>query len=164
MNGFDTNGAGLKDLLAQNAIRRLLSLYCDAVSRKDADAVGALFAPDARVAIAGARERVGLDQIVEGFRRATESFTFLYQKCDAGLIDVHEDCARSRIGVLEANRAAGAEALNVIFGTYEDEYCRLSEGWRFQSRKFTLRLQVLLPAAQMREFPELVPIFGFDGR
>ena len=42
----------IQRLEAESAIRRLVGLYCDAVNRRDADAAGALFAPDAAIQIA----------------------------------------------------------------------------------------------------------------
>ena len=44
-------------LAAETAIRRLLSAYCDAVARRDAEAVGALFTPDCYAKIAYLPER-----------------------------------------------------------------------------------------------------------
>jgi ketosteroid isomerase-like protein len=145
----------LATLAGERAIRRLISLYCDAVRRGDPDAVGELFTPDASVRIADLPERVGRQEIVEGLRRTMAGFSYLHQTCDTGLIDVKGGLARARHGVIEANRPNGAEALNLIFGAYEDEY-RLSEiGWRFHRRRFDLRFRVQLPAAEFQQFPEI---------
>lgn len=151
----------LATLAAENAIRRLVSLYCDAVARRDPDSAGMLFTPDARVRIADLPERVGRDEIVEGLRRTIAGFSFLHQKCDTGLIDVDGDVARARIAVFEANRPVGADSLNTIFGFYEDEFRMVEEGWRFHRRRFTLQARVLLPALEMEQFPDFAPGLAF---
>jgi len=148
-------------LAAERAIRRLVSLYCDAVARRDADSIADLFTPDARVTIAHLPERVGREEIVEGLRRTMTAFTFLHQKCDTGLIDVEGDSARMRMCVTESNRAVGTDSLNTIFGFYEDEFKLIDEGWRFHRRRFTMQARVVVPASEMQEFPELVPAFAF---
>jgi ketosteroid isomerase-like protein len=148
-------------LAAESAIRRLISSYCDAVGRRDPDAVGLLFAPDAQVSIADMPPRVGRQEIVDGFRRTASGFSFLHQKCDTGLIDVDGDAARARLGVLEINRSIDAGSMNMIFGVYEDEYRRLEEGWRFHRRRFTLEYRVVLPALELQPFAAAAPLFEF---
>jgi ketosteroid isomerase-like protein len=148
-----------RDLLAtyaaERAIRRLISLYCDAVARRDAAAIGPLFAPDARVRIHDRPERVGRAEIVEGLSNTAKGFSFLHQKCDTGLIDVDGATARARHGVLEINRAHDAPNFNFVFGAYDDEYRLTEEGWRFQRRAFTLQYRVVAPAAEVQPFAEL---------
>ena len=78
----------IASLEARDEIRRLLSLYGDAVRRKDPDAIGPLFTPDARVVIAGGKERVGREEIVPGLRNTAAGFEFLSQVGDPGLIEV----------------------------------------------------------------------------
>jgi ketosteroid isomerase-like protein len=140
---------------AERAIRRLISLYCDAVARLDAEAIGALFASDARVRIADRPERIGRAAIVEGLRATASRFSFLHQKCDTGLIDVAGERARARHSVLEINREHGADSLNFIFGAYDDEYRLTAEGWRFHRRSFTLQTRVVCKAAEVQTFAQL---------
>jgi hypothetical protein len=146
---------------AERSIRRLISLYCDAVRRRDPDAAGELFAPDASVRIAEFPERVGRRAIVEGLRRTLSGFSYLHQTCDTGLIDLDGETAHARHGVMEANRPNGVEGLNVIFGAYEDEYRLLADGWRFQRRRFSLDFRVLLPSAELQQFPSVAPGLSF---
>lgn len=157
----DSNIAPGGEHQARESIRRLLSLYCDSVARRDADAVGLLFTEDARVRIAGGAERIGRSAIVEGLRGTISQFGFLHQKCDTGLIDVAGDTARSRIGVMEMNQASGASEFNMIFGVYEDEYRLTGEGWRFARRDFTFQYRAILPAAETRHFQEFRPAYPF---
>lgn len=151
----------LQGLLAQNAVRRLLSLYCDAVARRDADAIAVLFTPDAQVRIADQAPRVGTSEIVAGLRRTIGNFDFLQQSCDAGLIDVAGDEARARIGVVEINRALNQDGVNLILGHYEDIYQHAPEGWRFHRRQFTLRTRIVLAAHQCELNPAIAWQFAF---
>jgi uncharacterized protein (TIGR02246 family) len=148
-------------LAAERAVRRLVSLYCDAVRRRDPDAVGVLFTDDARVRIVDMPERVGREAIVEGLRRTMTNFSYLHQMCDVGLIDVDGAVARARLGVFEANRPNGLDSLNTIFGDYDDEYRLVDDGWRFHRRRFSLRFRALAPASAMEHFAEVAPGFTF---
>jgi hypothetical protein len=156
----DASGVLVANLLAENAIRRLVSAYCDAVNRRDPESARALFTPSCRVQIADMPERVGIEAIVGGLARTVSGFSFLHQKCDANLIDVSGSSARARVAVFEANRRIGEGALSLLFGTYEDEYSLQPEGWRFSSRRFTLKLLATLPASTLQEFPDLAPAFS----
>jgi ketosteroid isomerase-like protein len=140
----------LTRLEAESAIRRLVGLYCDAVNRRDADAAGALFAPDCRIRIADGPERVGRDVQTEGMRQTFAAFAFLRQQCDVGLIDVAGDTAKARLSVFEASLRAGEEGVGLIFGFYEDEYVRLAEGWRFAQRRYVMQFRSRLPVDKMQ--------------
>ena len=147
----------LSMFVAENAIRRLISGYCDGVGRRDADAACAGFAPDVRVRIAHLPERIGHAAAVEGLRNTLSGYTFLHQKCDTGLIDVLGDRARARLGVLEMNNAIGTDSLFLMTGIYEDEYALLAEGWRIHRRHFTPQVGMSLPASAVQLFPDFVP-------
>jgi hypothetical protein len=54
----------LSELQATESIRRLLSLYSDAVSRREPDEIARLFAPNAEVIIMDGDPRVGREAIV----------------------------------------------------------------------------------------------------
>ncbi len=146
----------LHRLEAESAIRRLVGLYCDAVNCRDADAAGLLFAPDCRVRIADGPELVGRDVQTEGMRKTFAAFDFLRQQCDVGLIDVVGDSASARLSVFEASHRSCDEDVSLIFGFYEDHYCRLPEGWRFQQRHYSLQMRCKVPVSKM----QLVP--GFE--
>jgi hypothetical protein len=149
----------LAALVAESAIRRLISGYGDSVSRRDPDSVRALFTPDARVRIADGAERVGHEAIVEGLRRTLSAYSFLHQKCDTGLIDVVGDHARARLATFETNRLSGTDSLAMIFGTYEDEYMLFGKEWRFHRRRFTLQLRTVVLVSEIQQLPDLVPAF-----
>jgi SnoaL-like domain len=152
------------EALKREAIRRLVSLYCDAVARRDADAVGKLVTDDVRITIAGGPERNGRDAAVAGLQRTIGDYGFLHQKCDTGLIDIDADGTRAhaRLGVMELNQAFGAETVNAIFGFYEDEYQLTDSGWRFARREFTLQFRAVLQASECQFLQALTPRFAFE--
>ena len=131
----------LARLEAESAIRRLVGLYCDVVNRRDADAAGVLFAPDAEVRIADFPAISGAEAIREGMRQTFAQHAFLRQQCDVGLIDVEGERARARLSVLEASHRSGEDGVSLIFGFYEDEYVRLDEAWRFWRRRYTMQFR-----------------------
>ena len=154
--------AVLARLEAESAVRRLIGLYCDAVNRLDADAAGALFAPDCAITIADGPERVGRAIQTEGMRQTFAAFDFLRQQCDVVAIDAEADSARARLLVFEATHKPGEQTLGQIWGTYEDSYKRLPEGWRFQTRRYTMQLRALVPVSKMQQVGGLAPRFVFD--
>ena len=140
----------LQRLEAESQIRRLVALYCDAVNRRDADAAGALFAPDAEIRIADFPGISGAEAIREGMRQTFALHAFLRQQCDVGLIDVDGDGARARLSVFEASHRAGEEGMSLIFGFYEDEYVRLATGWRFWRRRYTMQFRSRVEVSKLQ--------------
>lgn len=149
--------ATLSQLAAEAAIRRLVSAYCDAVNRLDAEAAGKLFAPDARIRIADFPELAGREAITEGLRQTFAASDFLHQRCDNGLIDVFGDRAKARLSVFEVNRRPGEDSLGLIFGFYEDEYALLGGNWRFYRRRYTMQLRALLPITKIQQIRGFLP-------
>ncbi len=149
--------AALATLLAENAIRRLIAAYCDAVGRRDADAAGALFTPDCAIRIADGPERIGRDVQIEGMRKSFASYSFIHQHCDHGLIDVAGDRAKGRLSVFEVCRKPDAGEVSLVLGTYEDDYVLTDAGWRFQRRCYTLQMRVLVPFSKVQQLSGLVP-------
>jgi len=156
-----TTFADLPRLADESAIRRLVSAYCDAVNRLDADAAAALFAPDAVIRIADFPEIAGQRAIAEGLRATFAGAGFLFQQCDTGLLDVDGDRASARLSVFEAMRGAGDDAIALIFGFYEDEYVRLAAGWRFARRRYTLLQRSRHAAEKVQFVPGFVPARKF---
>ena len=150
----------LHRLEAESAIRRLVGLYCDAVNRRDADAAGLLFTPDAEIRIADFPGIAGAEAITEGMRQTFAHHLFLRQQCDVGLIDVAGDKARARLSVFEASHRAGEDGVALIWGFYEDEYARLGEGWRFWRRRYVMQFRSRLAVSKMQLVEGLD--LGFD--
>lgn len=146
----------------RESIQRLLSAYCDAVRRLDPDAAGHLFAPDAVIRIADYPELEGRETITEGIRKTFAKFNFLHQRYDGGLIDIDGDRARARLGIFEANSRPEQEGIQIIFGTYEDEYVLLAEGWRFYRRYFSVQSMADIPAQSYQVFAPAPNRFDFS--
>ena len=151
----------LARLEAESDIRRLIGLYCDAVNRRDADAAGLLFAPDAAIQIADFPGISGQEAIREGMRQTFAHHAFLRQQCDVGLIDVAGDKARARFSVIEASHRSGEDSVSLIFGFYEDDYARLAEGWRFQRRRYAMQFRSRMPVSKMQLVGGFLPGFEF---
>lgn len=134
------------------AVKRLIAAYCDAVKRLDANAAGNLFCPDAALKIADYPLLEGKEAITSGMRQTFSQFSFMHQRCDTGLIDIDNDCGFARLDVFEANNPLGKEGIQLIFGTYEDEYRHLEQGWRFYRRRFTLQARSMVPATKFQAF------------
>lgn len=151
----------LARLEAESAIRRLVGLYCDAVNRRDPEAAGRLFAPDAAIRIADFPGISGAEAIREGFRQTFGLHAFLRQQCDMALIDVAGDHAKARLSVFEAAQREGEEALSLIFGFYEDDYVRLAEGWRFWRRRYFMQSRSRVAVEKIQVAGALDLEFGF---
>ncbi len=121
------------------AIQRLVSCYCDAVHRLDAASCGKLFTPDGSIKIADYPEFRGQEAITAAMAKTFSKFSFIHQRCDTGLIDIDGDEARSRLAVFESSHRQGDEGVQIIYGTYEDEYRLLDEGWRFYQRRYSIQ-------------------------
>jgi ketosteroid isomerase-like protein len=152
----------LARLEAESGVRRLVALYCDAVNRRDADAAGALFAPDARIAIADFPPIAGADAIREGMRQTFAAHEFLRQHCDVGLIDVAGERAAARLSVFEASKRPGEAEVSLIFGFYEDAYVRLGGTWRFWQRRYVLQFRSRHTAARFQLAPAADLALIFD--
>lgn len=151
----------LSELRATESIRRLLSLYSDAVSRREPDEVAQLFAADAEVIIMHGDPRVGRDAIVAGLRQTMSGFDYLHQTFGAGLIDVAGHAARGRISIMEITRPIGGETLNAVFGQYEDAYVRVGSTWQFHRRRFYLSYMARMPATEVAPFTSFAPDYRF---
>ena len=120
------------------AIRELIELYSDAVTRRDWATVGALFAEDAIWVIAPPTDVTlrGRSAIVDGVRAMVDAFEVFVQMTHSIVIALDGDCATARTIVngygRSRDRTSGAFAL----GTYTDVILRNGDGWLFQSRRF----------------------------
>jgi len=133
----------------EQAIRRLVALYSDAVTHLDAARAASIYAADGCVSIAG-NEIVGRPAIEEGMRQTFASFALLQLIAHGGLIAVEGDRARARWSTIELAVRRDSTDLNCIFGRYEDELVRLPEGWRFRKRSFTLAGRALLDTVKLQ--------------
>jgi uncharacterized protein (TIGR02246 family) len=149
------------DLLeSENAIRRLVALYSDAVTHLDAARAASIYTEDGCVSIAG-NEIVGRTAIEDGMRQTFSAFTLLQLIAHGGLIDVTGDRARARWSTVEVAIRRDSKDLHCIFGRYEDELVRLAEGWRFKKRSFTLAGRALLNVSKLQLNPGFTSALRF---
>lgn len=147
----------------EQAIRRLVSAYGDAVSHLDAARAVATYAPDGVVSIAGS-ETAGRAAIEAGMRVSFAAFDLLQLIAHGGLIAVEGDRARARWSTVELGLRRGEPDLHCIFGRYEDELVRLPEGWRFARRTFTLAGRTLIETSKVQLNLDFVrSLIGRDG-
>lgn len=142
----------LQRLVDEDAIRRLVALYSDALTHLDAVRAASIYAEDGSVVIAGAEIR-GRQAIADGMRQTFAAFELLQIIAHGGLIDVDGDTATARWSTVELTVRRGAQDLNVIFGRYEDALVRLAEGWRFQRRVFTMAGRTQVETAKLQTNP-----------
>lgn len=142
----------LQRLVDEDAIRRLVALYSDALTHLDAARAASVYAEDGSVAIAGA-ELQGRQAIEDGMRQTFAAFELLQIIAHGGLIDVAGDTATARWSTVELTVRRGARDLNVIFGRYEDALVRRAEGWRFRRRVFTMAGRTQVETAKLQTDP-----------
>ena len=144
--------AALRQLLDEQAIRRLTAAYSDAVTHLDAARAAAVYADDGTVAISG-NAITGRAAIEAGMRDSFAAFEMLQLVEHGGLVAVDGDQATARWSTIELAIRRGAVDLNVIFGRYEDELVRLAEGWRFHRRVFTMAGRTQLETTRLQRNP-----------
>jgi uncharacterized protein (TIGR02246 family) len=141
----------LQRLLDENAIRALTAAYSDAVTHLDAERAAGLYAEDGCVSIDG-HALLGRAAIEAGMRESFSAFRLLRLIAHGGLVRVEGNAAEARWSTLELTVRHDNEALNVIFGRYEDRLVRAGDGWAFARRTFSLagRTQVETGKLQLR--------------
>ncbi len=141
--------SAVKRLLDENDIRAITAVYSDAVSHLDAGRAASIYIDAGIVEITGNRI-TGRAAIEAGMRQSFAEFRLLQLIAHGGLIVVEGDHARARWSTIELTVRQNSTNLNIIFGRYEDKLVRLSEGWRFEHRVFSMagRSQVELGKLQ----------------
>src|SRR5688572_33074733 len=91
----------------ENAIRRLVAFYSDAVTQLDAGRAASVYVEDGCVSIAGA-ELHGRAAIEEGMRQTFAAFALLQLIAHGGLIHVDGDSAMARWSTIELAVRRGA--------------------------------------------------------
>jgi ketosteroid isomerase-like protein len=122
------------------AIQRLQAAYADAVTRRDWDAVRALFEPDAVVHIdTRTRDPFTLDgpaALVTFIEPAIASFTFFEFTILNATIDLDGDEATGRVYICEL-RLDRDGTWSDAYGLYRDRYRRRDGTWRIAGRQYS---------------------------
>ena len=143
------------------AVRSLAAAYTDAVNRRDADGMAAVFAQDGIIEKPGFGDPVvGIDKIRRRYQRLQRERDFLFQMTHSGIVEfTAADRAKARWWFSELKQAKGASDWLLIMGVYQDEAVRLEAGWRFARRVQTTVLNHELTGEGLEWFP-LPDFFG----
>ena len=117
----------------EDAIRRLLYAYSDAVLARDDQAWGALWTDDAVWELGPGRTVEGRDAIVGHWRTSMAGYRHVVQLYTSTTATVDGDDALGRAYLVELNVPVGADR-RMLVGSYEDAYRRTADGWRFSRR------------------------------
>ena len=134
---MEVDDAGTRAVVA---IQRLQAAYADAVTRRDWEAVRALFEPDAVVRIDTRTrdpfELDGPDALVEFIDRAISGFTFFEFTILNTTVDLaDQDHATGRVYLCEVRTDADG-AWSEAYGLYRDAYRRRDGAWRIAGRQY----------------------------
>jgi ketosteroid isomerase-like protein len=124
------------------AIDALQRAYADGVTRRDWEAVRALFRPDDTLSLdlgdRPGRDLAGPRAITDFIGPAMERFTFFQFVILNSHVELWPDCdidaATARMTMCELRVADGARTDS--FGRYDDTYARTDDGWRFATRRY----------------------------
>lgn len=127
------------DAADKAAIAELVAAYGDAVSRRDADAWGATWAPDATWSLMG-HEVSGRDAIVAMWLGAMAQFDAVSFIGALGPITITGETATARCQTQEILRTIDGEIRRVA-GVYDDEFVRHNGQWCFARRVFAILIE-----------------------
>lgn len=127
----------LRDLADLEAIRDLARRYAHYVWQNELEALAELFAEDGSMDPGTRPPIVGRAALLAGFREMLTAGSTFLPFIQQHVVDLDGDAAR---GTCYIDLRAEVDGESMIgAGWYDDRYVRTSEGWRFQTRKITLR-------------------------
>lgn len=116
---------------ARHDIRQLRACYGHYLDRGDWEAWANLFAPDATVEFGSYRHLEDRDEIREfGESVVDDLFEFSMHTAQMPLIDVDDDTATGHWYLLVYYELSDGDP-GWIYGTYDDEYRRVDDDWKF---------------------------------
>lgn len=122
------------------AIQNTITRYCDAITRRDWDALADVFAPDAVwEVIGGPAFRFAGAGVAPGIRGVVESTSSLTQINGPALIEIDGDHATARSTIYEFGETLDKTSRFEEPGTYDDVLRKIDGKWRFTLRRFTIR-------------------------
>jgi uncharacterized protein (TIGR02246 family) len=139
----------LRRLADLEAIRDLARRYAHCVWKKDAAGCAALFTEDCEMDPGlGGRVLKSREEMVRAYAPTFER-SDLQPFVHNHVIELDRDTATGTV-YLDLRATMGGKAM-IGSGHYDDRYVRTSEGWRFHSRKLTLRHFVPLNEGWVKE-------------
>lgn len=119
-------------------IQNLVARYADAVTRRDFDALAAVFTPDAVWDVSGGTKlRYEGAELVPGIRGIVEMSNFLAQVHSPAIVEINGDRASTRVTALEVGEMQAYGLRFEQFGFYEDSLRKIEGRWLFTERRFT---------------------------
>ncbi len=120
-----------------NALRHLISRYCDAVIRKDAAAFGDCWTADAVWGLAKPVE--GREAIVAYFGKLMAGVTWLMQTAPNAVFEVDETAGTGTGRVLiHEDYQSKKDGPGSLVGVYHDRYQRVGHTWLFAERRIEI--------------------------
>jgi len=123
----------LARLEARAEIAELLARYAFLLDDHEFEAVGELFAPQARFGSPGSTH-VGREAIVANYRALAEVYPVTLHEARGFVLEFRDD-EHARGEVLGFSEQASARHTVITSFRYDDEYVRLDGRWRFASRR-----------------------------
>jgi len=123
------------DAASELAIRGLTARFSDAVNRRAADDIGALFARDGLWDVHGMPLAAGPEAASKQFEELIGHFDYLVQLLHSGVVDVDGSAATARWYITEHCRDTDGSG-SFFLGTYNDRHVLTEDGWRFAYRRF----------------------------
>jgi len=146
------------------AVRSLVAAYTDAVNRRDAEGMAAVFIADGVIEKPGFGDPVrGVEKILKRYRRLQRERDFLCQLINSGIVEVDGDKATARWWFTELKKPVGSDDWLYLIGVYQDESVRTPEGWRLARRVQTTILDQTIPAGSgmvANALPAFSPVTG----
>jgi ketosteroid isomerase-like protein len=132
----------LRDLADLEAIRDLARRYAHYVWQNELEALADLFAEDGSMDPGTRPPIVGRAALLAGFREMLTAGSTFLPFIQQHVVDLDGDGARGTCYIDLRAEVNGDSMIGA--GWYDDRYVRTAAGWRFQSRKITLRFFVPL--------------------
>ena len=122
----------------QLAIQQLVSVYADAVNRRDESLWSSTWAEDCAWSLPGAGTFTGKEAVVGLWVQAMTGFEFVAQLIYQGTVEIDENNASGRWYLCEHLRPAGSADGMFNIGTYKDEYVKQDGRWLFSKRDYQI--------------------------
>jgi len=127
----------LRDLADLEAIRDLARRYAHYVWQNELEALADLFAEDGSMDPGTRPPIVGRVALLAGFREMLTAGSTFLPFIQQHVVDLDGDAARGTC-YIDLRAEVNGESM-IGAGWYDDRYVRTASGWRFQTRKITLR-------------------------
>jgi uncharacterized protein (TIGR02246 family) len=126
-------------LVTDLALRQLLTGFCDAVNRFDADSFAALWTNDGNWDNGETKPVSGRANIATAFTKAAKRMAWAVHVEPLAVFEIDEDTGEGsgRITVQERIQLTDGSTVSIL-GTYHDRYIRSRSGWQFAERRLEI--------------------------